>query len=86
MPMEQLRLLGRIELVYWMGGTKHPLTGQHAVDVLTGALVEVLTGMEPLYPKEPRPVLDRAERIYHRVHKAVENEFQSRWKRHAFER
>lgn len=86
MPREQLKMFGRIELIYWMGGVKHPLTGSHAVDVLANALVQIVTEAEPLYPNKHKPVLDRVERIYNRVHKAVEIQFQDRWRSKAFER
>ena len=84
--LTESKLFGRIEIIYWLGGEKNPLTGSHAVEVLTRALVDVIKEMEPIRPHVNGPVIDRVDRIHKRVHKAVEDEFQRRWHRHEFER
>ncbi len=83
---EQLKLIGRIELTYWIAGTKHPLTGQNAINILSAALVDVIDDLEPVLPMLNSPVIHRVERIYNRCHAAIENAFQHRWREKRFER
>lgn len=79
-------MIGRIEIVLWVGGTKQPLTGKAAAEALASALVDVVAGDERVRPNLPRPVLERVERIYARVHGLVEDAFQQRWRRGLFNR
>ena len=79
-------MLGRIEIIRWVGGRKEPLTGAAAAEALASALVDVVAGDERVRPHLDKPVSERAERIYLRCHRLVEDAFQYRWKRGLFNR
>lgn len=79
-------MIGRVEIILWVGGTKHPLSGPAAAEALASALVDIVNADERVRPHLDKPVAERVERIYLRVHRLVEDAFQYRWKRGLFNR
>jgi hypothetical protein len=83
---EQMKLIGHIKVVLMIGGKEQPLNGPIAAEYLASALVDIVDQMEPLKPHLSAPVIERVERIYHHVHRLIENQFQQRWHQKKFER
>lgn len=68
----------RIEVSYFLGDEKHPLTGEHALTVLTNVLYEALVKTEPLRATDDNPVIAQAQRIKRRINAAIDEEAEER--------